>query len=303
MNDKKCHQTLVNQKANQLENSSVQKSVGLVNNSSSRTTSGTTSTTVASSEFKPSCLGPTMHNKLCLNSDSDSQNASNNNKECAMMLQHKSETNHQNNGTMNGNISKPNSLPLITERENSSSETMEKIRSVPHNIRPQVPIRHQTLCGMSSPDTTLDSDKKIDNLVPNRSNTSDTLTLGHIPQSISTGGEVSGSCCSSLSHSTAPSPGGSSCQDRPTFLNIKPMYNHPIRSKHDKACETLRPITKSCSPNDQVHQQLLEILNTASKLPPPSPATKPFLYGKTYNNPSSDSSPDDSYKGLVIIFS
>lgn len=300
INDKTSHQTLVNQKSNQLENSSVQKSAGLVNNSSSRTqsTSGTTSTTAASSEFKPPCSGPSMHNNLCLNSDSDSHTVLNNNIECARLLQCRSETNRQNNGNLNGNASKLKSLPQIIEKENSSSEAMENL-TVPNQLRPPVPIRQETYticrtCGA----TTTDSERRHECTMPSRSQTSDTLTLGQIPQSISTGGEVSGSCCSSLSHSesTAPSPGGSSCQDRPTFLNIKPMYNHPIRSKHDKACETLRPITKSSSPNDQVHQQLLEILNTASKLPPPSPATKPFLYGKTYKNPSTDSSPDDSYK-------
>ena len=63
----------------------------------------------------------------------------------------------------------------------------------------------------------------------------------------------------------------------------------------------------SCSPNDQVHQQLLEILNTASKLPPPSPVSclkRPYSFEHCYDNPeSSDTSPDESYKGnLYNVF-
>ena len=118
----------------------------------------------------------------------------------------------------------------------------------------------------------------------------------------STAGDVSasalsGSCCSSLSHS----PCGSSCQDRPNYLNIKPMY---VRELRQEKCALKRQQDSSCSPNDQVHQQLLDILHTASKLPPPSPISclkRPYSFEHCYDNPeSSDSSPDESYKGKPI---
>ena len=63
----------------------------------------------------------------------------------------------------------------------------------------------------------------------------------------------------------------------------------------------------SCSPNDQVHQQLLDILNTASKLPPPSPISclkRPYSLEHCYDNPESSdtspTSPDESYKGKLL---
>ena len=106
----------------------------------------------------------------------------------------------------------------------------------------------------------------------------------------STAGEasaLSGSCCSSITQS----PCGSSCQERPSYLNIKPMYVRDQQRQQDS----------SCSPNDQVHQQLLDILQTASKLPPPSPVSclkRPYSLEHCYDNPeSSDTSPDESYKG------
>ena len=105
---------------------------------------------------------------------------------------------------------------------------------------------------------------------------------------------LSGSCCSSLSHS----PCGSSCQDRPNYLNVKPVY---IRELKQEKCALKRQQDSSCSPNDHVHQQLLDILHTASKLPPPSPISclkRPYSLEHCYDNPeSSDSSPEDSYKG------
>jgi len=109
------------------------------------------------------------------------------------------------------------------------------------------------------------------------------------PAPSSTGGEVSteqvsASGCSSISHS---SPTCSSCQDRPTFLDIEPMYKHPhppssLPAKKDQACGAHfkdRNATRSFSPNEKVHQQLLDILHTAPAI-----------------QPSTDSSPDDSYR-------
>ena len=58
----------------------------------------------------------------------------------------------------------------------------------------------------------------------------------------------------------------------------------------------------SCSSHpDNVHQQLLDILNTASKLPPPSPVSckrLDYSFEHSYDNQSSDeSTADESFKG------
>ena len=61
----------------------------------------------------------------------------------------------------------------------------------------------------------------------------------------------------------------------------------------------------SCSSQpDNVHQQLLDLLNTASKLPAPSPPVSckrlDYSFEHSYDNQSSDeSTADESYKGIV----
>ena len=122
----------------------------------------------------------------------------------------------------------------------------------------------------------------------------------------STAGEMSaGSCCSSISHS----PCGSSCQERPRYLDIKPVYVRDV--SHEQGNVYREHVTRvsghvddsSCSSQpDNVHQQLLNILNSASKLPAASPLSSKRLdtysFEHSYDNQSSDeSTADDSYKG------
>lgn len=127
------------------------------------------------------------------------------------------------------------------------------------------------------------------------------------------GGVPAGSCCSSITHSPSC---GSSCpeRERPQYLDIKPLYVRDVAQEHDNVYREYRTrVTRetrdqdsTCSSQpggDNVHQQLLNILSSASKLPTTmshvSTCKRNYSFDHSYDNQSSDSSggPEHSYRG------
>ena len=140
-------------------------------------------------------------------------------------------------------------------------------------------------------------------------------TAGEMSAVSGQSGVSAGSCCSSITHSPSC---GSSCPDRerPQYLDIKPLYVRDVAQEHDNVYREYRTrvsgppprADSTCSSQpDNVHQQLLNILSSASKLPtsmsPVSPVTckRNYSFDHSYDNQSSDSSgsPEHSYKGWL----